>query len=167
VSDDGTLGNSGHDPVGDGFVAWAEQQAALLKQGRLSELDVTNLMDEVEEWGRAEKRALRSQLIRVIKHLLKLSYQPNAFYDLNSWRSSVVEGRTQLKLILQDSPSLKPYLKEILAECYQDAVAEAVAETGLDVRMFPPDCPYSQKQMLDPGFWPGSDAPFKSTPEEH
>lgn len=149
------------------FVAWAEQQAALLKQGRLSELDVTNLMDEVEELGRAEKRALRSQLIRVIKHLLKLNYQSNAFYYLNSWHSSVAEGRTQLKLILQDSPSLKPYLAQVLVECYQDAVAEAVAETGLAQRTFPQECPYSQEQVLDSSFLPGAVTPSQFPTEEH
>lgn len=147
------------------FVAWAAQQAELLKQGRFSELDVTNLMDEVEELGRSEKRALRSQLIRVIKHLLKLNYQSNAFYYLNSWRSSVAEGRTQLKLILQDSPSLKPYLEQVLSECYQNAVVEAITETGLDRRMFPQRCPYSQEQVLDPGFLPGT--PSQSAAEEH
>ncbi|MUL35006.1 DUF29 domain-containing protein [Gloeocapsopsis dulcis] len=136
------------------FVSWVEQQAALLKEGRLSELDVTNLMEEVEELGRSEKRALRSQLIRVIKHLLKLNYQPNAFYYLNSWRSSIAEGRTQLKLILQDSPSLKPYLAQVLADCYQDAVTEAVTETGLIKRTFPQECPYSQEEVLDPMFLP-------------
>lgn len=140
------------------FVIWVEQQAALLKQGRLSDLDVTNLIDEVEELGRSEKRALRSQVIRVIKHLLKLDYQPQAFYYLNSWRSSIAEGRTQIKLILQDSPSLKPYLVQVFAECYQDAVAEVVAETGLTQRMFPQECPYSQEQVLEPMFLPGAGA---------
>ena len=145
------------------FVTWVEQQAALLKEGRLSELDVTNLMDEVEELGRFEKRALRSQLIRVIKHLLKLNYQPNAFYYINSWRSSIAEGRTQLKLILQDSPSLKPYLTEVLSDCYQDAVTEAVTETGLSKRTFPLECPYSQEQVLDPMFLPRAGTSNEST----
>jgi hypothetical protein len=136
------------------FMLWVEQQVALLKQGRLSELDATNLIDEVEGLGRSERRALRSQLIRVIKHLLKLNYQPNALNYLNSWRSSVAEGRTQLKLILQDSPSLKPYLEQVFVECYQDAVTEAIAETGLAKSTFPQVCPYTKEEVIDPTFLP-------------
>ncbi|NCJ08617.1 DUF29 family protein [Synechococcales cyanobacterium C] len=138
------------------FVIWVEQQAALLKQGCWGDLDVVHLIDEVEALGRSEKRALRSQVIRVIKHLLKLNYQPGAFYYLNSWRSSVAEGRTQIKLILQDSPSLKPYLAQVFAECYRDAVAEVVAETGLAEPVFPQKCPYSPAQVLDLKFLPGA-----------
>lgn len=136
------------------FVAWVEHQALLLKQGRFKELDVANLVDEVEGLSRSDKRALKSQVIRVIKHLLKLNYQPNALYYLNSWRSSVVEGRSQIKLILQDSPSLKPYLDQVFAECYHDAVEQAVAETGLLASTFPEQCPYPLEKVLEPRFLP-------------
>lgn len=137
------------------FFAWVEQQSLLLKQGRLEELDLVNLIEEVEGLSRSDKRALKSQVIRVLKHLLKLNYQPNAFYYLNSWRSSVAEGRSQIKLILQDSPSLKPYLEQVFAECYQNALEEAVAETGLSLSKFPRQCPYLLEKVLDVRFWPG------------
>lgn len=39
------------------FVAWAQQQALLLKQGRLEELDLTNLIEEVEGLSRSDQRA--------------------------------------------------------------------------------------------------------------
>lgn len=98
---------------------------------------------------------MKSQVIRVIKHLLKLNYQLNAFYYLNSWRSSVVEGRSQIKLILQDSPSLKPYLEQVFASCYQDAVEQAQAQTGLSLSTFPSQCPYSLENVLEARFLPG------------
>ncbi|MGL4621645.1 MAG: DUF29 domain-containing protein [Chroococcidiopsis sp.] len=136
------------------FVAWANQQAMFLKQGRFEELDLDNLIEEVESLSRSDKRAVKSQLIRVLKHLLKLNYQSNAFYYLNSWRSSVVEGRSQIKLIVEDSPSLKPYLSEILAQCYEEAVSQASAETGLSAANFPSACVYFLEQVLDPHFFP-------------
>ncbi|MDV2998069.1 MAG: hypothetical protein N4J56_007774 [Chroococcidiopsis sp. SAG 2025] len=138
------------------FVAWASGQAMLLKQGRFEELDLENLIEEVESLSRSDRRAVKSQLIRVLKHLLKLNYQSNAFYYLNSWRSSVVEGRSQIKLIVEDSPSLKPYLAEILVDCYQEAVQQASAETGMPATSFPSACVYSLEQVLDPHFFPQS-----------
>ncbi|OWY64019.1 hypothetical protein B7486_49650 [cyanobacterium TDX16] len=138
------------------FVAWATGQAMLLKQGRFEALDLENLIEEVESLSRSDRRAVKSQLIRVLKHLLKLNYQSNAFYYLNIWRSSVVEGRSQIKLIVEDSPSLKPYLSEILAQCYLEVVSQASAETGLSAVNFPSACVYSLEQVLDPHFFPQS-----------
>jgi len=139
------------------FAAWANQQALILKQGRFEALDLVNLIEEVESLSRSDRRAVKSQLIRVLKHLLKLNYQSNAFYYLNSWRSSVVEGRSQIKLIVEDSPSLKPYLSEILVECYREAVQQASAETGLPVTTFPSLCPYTLEQALQTAFFPQAD----------
>jgi hypothetical protein len=138
------------------FAAWADRQALILKQGRFEELDLVNLIEEVESLSRSDRRALKSQLIRVLKHLLKLNYQSNAFYYINSWRSSIVKGRSQIKLIVEDSPSLKPYLSEILVECYQEAAQQASAETGLPATTFPSACIYSLEQVLDPHFFPPS-----------
>ncbi|WP_366918477.1 DUF29 family protein [Acaryochloris sp. IP29b_bin.148] len=42
------------------FVEWIDQAVALLKQSKFSELDLENLIEEVESWGRSEKNALRS-----------------------------------------------------------------------------------------------------------
>jgi len=136
------------------FNLWIEATTQALHQGKFEQLDLENLIEEIESLGRSDKRALRSQLIRVIKHILKLKYQPNLHYSLNSWRSSVVEGRGQVKQLLKDSPSLNPYLAQVFEECYQDGKQETVAETGLDSNLFPDTSEFSLEQILDPGFWP-------------
>lgn len=58
------------------FYGWTMEQAALLKSGRLNELDIQNLIEEVETMGRSEKRALESRLSVLLLHLLKWHYQP-------------------------------------------------------------------------------------------
>jgi len=136
------------------FVAWAEQQASLLKAGELAELDVENLAEEIESLGRSDRRALKSQVTRVILHLLKWHYQPER--RSGSWRGSIAEGRVQILALLQDSPSLKPYLLEILAACYDDASLIAIAETTLPDATFPVSCPYTIEQLIDTGFLPGN-----------
>lgn len=43
------------------FYGWTQEQAELLRAGRLSEIDLANLIEEVETMGRSEKRALESR----------------------------------------------------------------------------------------------------------
>ena len=59
------------------FYQWIEEQAALLKAGALSQLDVENLIEEVESMGKSQKKELYSRLIILISHLLKWDYQPD------------------------------------------------------------------------------------------
>ncbi|WP_292805935.1 DUF29 family protein [Nostoc sp. NMS7] len=45
--------------------------------------------------------------------------------------------------LLEDNPSLKPYLEEALRKAYLKGVELAVGETDLPKRTFPVECPYS------------------------
>ena len=58
------------------FCLWLERQAGLLREGRLSELDVANLLDEIESMSRTDKKAIKSNLAVVLIHLLKYQFQP-------------------------------------------------------------------------------------------
>jgi hypothetical protein len=44
------------------FFAWAGEQAALLRSGRLNDADILNIAEEIESMGRSEKRELVSGL---------------------------------------------------------------------------------------------------------
>ena len=69
------------------FYGWTQEQAALLKSGRFSEIDVEHLIEEVETMGRSEKRALESRLTVLLVHLLKWQYQPARRGNSSSTRS--------------------------------------------------------------------------------
>ena len=71
-----------------------------------------------------------------------------------SWKGSIREHRRRIQLILKDSPSLKSYVTNILCEAYAEALAGAIDETGLEMLVFPADCPYSILDVLDPDFLP-------------
>ena len=58
------------------FYAWANEQAGLLREGRLSSADVANIAEEIETLGRNEKRELRSRLSVLFLLLLKWRHQP-------------------------------------------------------------------------------------------
>lgn len=134
------------------FNLWIEQTVNHLKKGDLDALDLDNLIEEVSDMGRNNRREVFSRLKVLLMHLLKWKYQPEK--RTNSLINTIDEQREQLELILKDSPSLKPYLKQIFPECYQKAVRAAVNETNLPKPTFPIDCPFTQEQVLDMDYFP-------------
>jgi hypothetical protein len=103
------------------FVAWCEDTAAKLRNRDLENLDFENLIEEIESLGKSDRRELRNRLMVLLAHILKRMYV-NSPENFNGWEVTIVEQRKQLKGLLKDSPSLKPYLRDILAEVYADAL---------------------------------------------
>jgi hypothetical protein len=136
------------------FYLWIQTTAELLKQGRLTELDLENLIDEIETMGRSEKKALRSNLEVVLMHLLKYKYQ--AEKRSGGWRATIREHRKRLREALEESPSLKPYFGEVFGLCYDDARLLAADETELHPATFPEQSPFTPEQALNPDFLPES-----------
>lgn len=134
------------------FNLWIEQTINQLKEGNLQDLDIKNLIEEIDSMGRSDKREIYNRLKVLLMHLLKWKYQPQK--RSQSWEFTIDEQRDQIKLILKDSPSLKPYFTENLADCYQDAIRKAVKETALNKNVFPPQCPFTQEQILDVDYFP-------------
>ncbi len=58
------------------FNLWVQQTARLIRERRWSEVDIANLVEEVENLGKSERRGISSQLTRLLLHLLKWQYQP-------------------------------------------------------------------------------------------
>jgi len=138
------------------YYAWLNGQAALLREGRIADIDPDLLAEELEAMGRRERNELVSRLIILIAHLLKWEHQPA--HRSSSWRGSVVEQRVQVNRELRLSPSLRPFLPEAIAEAYPDALRIAATETGLDLAAFPHSCPYRDSDILDDDFWPARSA---------
>lgn len=134
------------------YLKWIETTVEKLQVQDYSNIDWKNLIEEIEDMGRSERRSLKSNLIVVLAHLLKWQYQPN--FRNGSWKGSIVEHRRRIREALKDSPSLKPYFEEVFAQCYSDAVEQASAETGLSVEILPQVCPYTSAEVLDSNFLP-------------
>jgi hypothetical protein len=139
------------------FYAWANQQATLLRTGKLSDADIAHIAEEIESMGKAEKRELVSRLTVLLAHLLKWRYQPP--YRGPSWEVTIRNQRRDLTDHLADNPSLSARLPEALASSYERAVDNAYAETGLPKATFPPHCPWPFDQILDAQFWPDAGTP--------
>ena len=135
------------------FYAWANEQAALLRSGRLSEADIEHVAEEIESMGKTEKRELVSRLAVLLLHLLKWQFQPKR--RGSSWEATIKIQRRDLTRHLADNPSLKSKLAEAIADAYGNAIIEAEAETGFPEETFPSTCPWPFDQMMADDFWPG------------
>ena len=133
------------------YLQWIEITAERLRRHNYDDVDWENLIEEIEDMGRSERRRLESNLIVLLLHLLKWQYQPER--RSGSWESSIIEHRRRIKKALKESPSLKPYLEKIFAESYTEAVKQATAETGLPLEMFP-QSPYKLAAVIDDQFLP-------------
>lgn len=134
------------------FYAWATEQAALLRAGKLDQADVDNIAEEIESMGRSEKRELVNRLTVLSLHLLKWRFQPSR--RGTSPQLTIKEQRYRLDAHLRDNPSLKSHLDDAMRDAYRLACVEAARETGLAEDSFPARCPFSFAQAVAPDFWP-------------
>jgi hypothetical protein len=135
------------------IVAWSEQQAALLRSGRLAEIDVLNIAEEIEDVGKSEKRELRSRFSVLLAHLLKWQAQPQRRIS-HSWQATIRYQREAIELLFDETPSLRRMLEDEpwLALVWKDALVIATKETRL--RDFPKSPVWNTQQILDPDFLP-------------
>jgi len=134
------------------FYAWTQQQAGLLRAGKLSAADLEHIAEEIESMGKTEKRELVSRLTVLLLHLLKWQFQP--VRQGASWRLSIATNRDALADHLDDNPSLRSVLEASIDTAYRRARRDAALETGLSEDTFPTACPWSFSQMMAEDFWP-------------
>lgn len=136
------------------FHAWAHEQAALLRAGKVSAADIEHIAEEIESMGKTEQRELESRLAVLLLHLLKWQYQPQRL--CTSWEATIRVQRRDLDRHIKRNPSLKLHIPEAISYAYENAVIQAAAETGLPETDFPAACPWSFAQIMDAGFWPAA-----------
>lgn len=134
------------------FHAWTQEQAAALRAGRFTELDIEHLAEELDSLGARERRELTHRLAVLLAHLLKWQHQPER--RGNSWRLTVEVQRLDLQDLLSQNPSLRPQLPSRIQDAYRKAVLLAAQETGIPKGRFPAECPYTGEQVMDGEFWP-------------
>ena len=108
---------------------WQERSLKALKSRNSELLDWDNLITEIAEVGKSQKRALKNYTQRLIEHLLKIKYwQIERERNLAHWRIEVRNFRGQVLDILKDSPSLKSYLEQNYEDWYAKSVAKVEKE---------------------------------------
>lgn len=131
-------------------LAWAEQQAALLRRlaagERLNEaVDWTHVIEEVRDVGQSELRACQSLLVQALAHLLKLHAWPSS-QSAAHWRGETASFLAGARR--RFTPSMRQRIS--LADLYADAVYEVqtgATETG-DSLALPERCPFALDRLL-------------------
>jgi hypothetical protein len=88
------------------ILLWVEDTVAKLKLRDFEAIDWDNVIEEIEALGISHKRELVNRLVTLIEHLLKRLYVPLP-ENYRGWENTIREQQLQLRLLLDDAPSLK------------------------------------------------------------
>jgi len=133
-------------------IAWAKEQASLLRSGQLSSIDIEHIAEEILDVGKSEQRELESRMAVLLAHLLKWQFQPER--QSGSWKRTITEQRKAVHIRLKKNPSLKADLQDAdwWISVWADAVTKAVDETGIG--SLPESCPWAIDDILADGWFP-------------
>lgn len=144
------------------FYAWTRDQASALR--RMAEerwngpLDLEHLAEEIEDVGSDRRDAIRSQVRRIIEHMLKLEYS-RATDPRGGWRDSILDARAEVADKI--TPTIQREVEEELDRLYRRARAKAA--NGLSsygeidaARELPMACPYSFDTILADDWYPSN-----------
>ena len=107
------------------FDLWLKKSATAIKNKDFQNIDWDNLLTEIEDMGKSQRRALESYTRRLIQHILKLKYwKSERKYNSQHWRIEVRNFRREVKKILEDSPSLYNYLSQNYPTWYSKTIRE-------------------------------------------
>ncbi len=100
----------------------------LLQEGKIMEAS-QGLYELIEIMGKSKKLAYRSQLIRLMAHVIKWKCQPQRRYA--SWAITISSARNEIEDIQEEVPSLnRNYAESVWDKCFQRALKEAEMEMG-------------------------------------
>lgn len=133
------------------FVEWAAATAELLRERRFDDVDWEHLIEEIVSLGQSDEHAVRSQLRRMLMHLVKMRIQPER--TGTSWRKSIAGARAEIEDLMERSPSLRRHLEGSLEKVYGRAIKQALDETNLKSKAkeldIPAKCPYTLDELLE------------------
>lgn len=129
---------------------WVLETVKKLEKKDFYSIDLENLIDEVLDLSRRDKRKLESLLMKLIEHLLILSYwEAEKVRNQGHWQREIFNFRKQINRLLADSPSLKSYIENEFYSCYQDGRKMASQHSLLPLNIFPEKPLVNLEQILD------------------
>ncbi len=147
----------------DDFYAWTQYQAEVLRSLHVSDnrFDREHVVEEIEDLGKSERDAVRSQIRRIIEHLLKLANSP-ADPPRFDWMETIDDARQTL------SDKISPTLRRDAESVLDKLFAEARRRAARGLRRYgeadaadalPQTCPYSLDEICQEDWYPVSPDP--------
>src|SRR5436305_6102031 len=134
----------------DDFYAWTQYQADVLRALTTSDnrFDREHVAEEIEDLGKSERNAVRSEVRRILEHFLKLASSP-AGDPRYGWMRSIVDAREALQDRI--TRTLRQDIEASLPRLYR--AARKQAELGLReygehdaAASLPSECRYTLEQ---------------------
>jgi len=108
----------------DDFYAWTQHQAEVLRSMPVSDnrFDREHIAEEIEDLGKSERDAVRSQIRRIIEHFLKLAHS-RAEQPRFDWMETIDDAREMLsdKLMATLRRDAEANLEKLYAEARRRA----------------------------------------------
>jgi hypothetical protein len=137
------------------YCQWVEETLQNLRDRQFDRVDWEQLLEEIADLSRRERDKLISLTTRLFEHLLKLTcWESKRSDNYRHWLGEIRNFRLQIKRLLKNSPSLKPFLAENLENCYQDARRIVMDRTGMDATQLPTQAIANSEQLLDEDWLP-------------
>ena len=130
-------------------IAWANEQATLLRSGKLSEIDIEHIANEIESVGKSEQREFAFRVSKLIFNLLKWRYKPSERTTV--LKLAIFEQRKSVERRLKKTPSLRSCFDD--AEWIADAWCDSVSEST-DISDLPSEMPWNTDQIMNQEFFP-------------
>jgi len=135
-------------------IAWAKEQARLLRAGHFDGLDIEHIAEEIEDVAKSEQRDLESRMTVLLSHLLKWQHQPER-RNPNGQRI-IKEQRKAIARHIGKVPSLVSDLQDgnWWDGVWGEALIKTADEAGIDFASLPGACPWSEEQVFSADFFP-------------
>lgn len=96
------------------IAAWAQEQAALLRDRQWEQLDFEHIAEEIAELNLLERHELAHRYVILLSHLLKWRYQPER--RCSSWRNTIHHQRSRIeRLIARAQPQARDGRRRVAA----------------------------------------------------
>ena len=133
----------------DDYLLWLETNIQLLNERQLDGLDYDNLVEELTDLGRSERRVAENLLKQLLIHLLLYQYWlTERERNANHWKGEIINFREQLKREFR-AKTIYNYAVSEFAEIYEVEAKVAEAKSGVAI---PSQCPYLFEQVIS-GNW--------------
>lgn len=126
---------------------WALETSAALKEGRLDEVDLNAVADEIRGIAMSLEREFIFHLSNVMLNHLRFLHIRTSVPEREQWRLDADLELLEVRSMLQDYPTLE---EAITQEYINDAYAHARGLFAIDTRhaVAPEACPYSMDWIL-------------------
>lgn len=148
--DPGLTGLANYSAYLDDYAAWLAAQAGLLRERRFNEIDLEHLLEELDGLAGSDFKAFVGAIRIVLIHMLKWDIQTDL--QCASWATSIRSHREQMLDDFAKRPSYRARLDEAITSAYKRARVVAADQTGLPIKRFPENCPFSWSEIKDRPF---------------